>query len=133
MQIASIYQLTFHLHEARLHHPNPGKNYPRARSRGLCCTRRGRSKRKFSLLAYLPFGTPITPSHPAFIVLRQIFKTLHTAYAAALSNPFLRMAAQADNSAPVLTSQSGKNNLGKRVDEIVRVIGTIPVVADEQV
>ncbi|KAF8609694.1 trafficking protein particle complex 2 [Ceratobasidium sp. AG-I] len=64
-----------------------------------------------------------------------IFKTMHSAYAAALSNPFLRLAAQTHtgHSAPVLTSQSGKNNLGKRVDEIVRVIGTIPVVADEQV
>lgn len=74
-----------------------------------------------------------------FFVPRQIFKTLHSAYAAALSNPFLRLATQTqmqmqmDHSAPVLTSQSGKNNLGKRIDEIVRVIGTIPVVADEQV
>ncbi|KAG9099030.1 hypothetical protein FRC06_005716 [Ceratobasidium sp. 370] len=63
-----------------------------------------------------------------------IFKTLHTAYAASLSNPFLRLsAAQADYAAPVLTSQSGKNNLGKRVDEIVRVIGTIAVMTDDQV
>jgi hypothetical protein len=65
----------------------------------------------------------------------QIFKTLHTAYAASLSNPFLRLstAPQTDHTAPVLTSQSGKNGLGKRVDEIVRVIGTIAVVTDEQV
>ncbi|QRV75978.1 hypothetical protein RhiJN_03993 [Ceratobasidium sp. AG-Ba] len=64
-----------------------------------------------------------------------IFKTLHTAYAASLSNPFLRLSTppQADYTTPVLTSQSGKNNLGKRVDEIVRVIGTIAVITDDQV
>lgn len=85
-----------------------------------------------SPLAYLLFRPSIILPCTVFVP-RQIFKTLHSAYAAALSNPFLRLAAQADYSAPVLTSQSGKNNLGKRVDEIVRVIGTIPVVADEQV
>ncbi|ELU41413.1 hypothetical protein AG1IA_04558 [Rhizoctonia solani AG-1 IA] len=59
--------------------------------------------------------------------------TLHTAYAAALSNPFYRLSAQSDLKAPTIENQAGKNNLGKRVDEIVRVIGTIPVAADEQV
>ncbi|KAF8707813.1 Sedlin, N-terminal conserved region, partial [Rhizoctonia solani] len=62
-----------------------------------------------------------------------IFRTLHTAYAAALSNPFYRLSAQSDLKAPTIENQAGKNNLGKRVDEIVRVIGTIPVAADEQV
>ncbi|KAG8773607.1 hypothetical protein FRC12_002442, partial [Ceratobasidium sp. 428] len=64
-----------------------------------------------------------------------IFKALHAAYAASLSNPFLRLSAapQSDYTAPTLTSQSGKNNLGKRVDEIVRVIGTIAVMTDDQV
>ncbi|CAE6397784.1 unnamed protein product [Rhizoctonia solani] len=62
-----------------------------------------------------------------------IFRTLHTAYAAALSNPFYRLSAQSDLKAPTIETQAGKNNLGKRVDEIVRVIGTIPVATDEQV
>ncbi|CAE7055789.1 unnamed protein product [Rhizoctonia solani] len=62
-----------------------------------------------------------------------IFRTLHTAYAAALSNPFYSLSAQSDLKAPTIETQVGKNNLGKRVDEIVRVIGTIPVAADEQV
>ncbi|KAH7345091.1 Sedlin [Rhizoctonia solani] len=62
-----------------------------------------------------------------------IFRSLHTTYAAALSNPFYRLSAQSDLKAPTIETQAGKNNLGKRVDEIVRVIGTIPVAADEQV
>ncbi|CAE6480926.1 unnamed protein product [Rhizoctonia solani] len=62
-----------------------------------------------------------------------IFRTLHTAYAAALSNPFYCLSVQSDLKAPTIETQAGKNNLGKRVDEIVRVIGTIPVAADEQV
>ncbi|CAE6396049.1 unnamed protein product [Rhizoctonia solani] len=62
-----------------------------------------------------------------------IFRTLHTTYAAALSNPFYRLCAQSDLKVPTIETQAGKNSLGKRIDEIVRVIGTIPVAADEQV
>ncbi|KAG8762934.1 hypothetical protein FRC11_006975 [Ceratobasidium sp. 423] len=62
-----------------------------------------------------------------------IFRILHTAYVAALSNPFYRLSAQSDLKAPTIETQAGKNNLGKRIDEIVRVIGTIPVMTDEQV
>ncbi|CAE6458008.1 unnamed protein product [Rhizoctonia solani] len=62
-----------------------------------------------------------------------IFRTLHTTYAAALSNPFYRLSGQSDFKAPTIETQAGKNSLGKRIDEIVRVIGTIPVAADEQV
>ncbi|KAJ1311538.1 hypothetical protein OPQ81_010022 [Rhizoctonia solani] len=51
-----------------------------------------------------------------------IFRTLHTAYAAALSNPFYRLSAQSDLKTPTIETQAGKNNLGKRVDEIVRMI-----------
>ncbi|CUA77403.1 hypothetical protein RSOLAG22IIIB_02415 [Rhizoctonia solani] len=62
-----------------------------------------------------------------------IFRILHTAYAATLSNPFYRLSAQSDLKAPTIETQAGKNNLGKRVDEIVRVIGTVPVATDDQV